>query len=85
MVRGWVHCRVLLPLFLGSSCGRTIRKVTGGVGRPVHDHECSLIHNQLQELSVNKIREFLVWNFVLFRAQPGLLDFVMNILRTVFD
>ena len=49
MVRGWVHCRVLLPLFLGSSYGRTIRKVTGGVGRPVHDHECSLIHNQLQE------------------------------------
>ena len=50
MVRGSVHCRVLLPLFLGTcSCGRTIRKVTGGEGRPVHDHECSLIHNQLQE------------------------------------
>ena len=50
MVRGSVHCRVLVPfIFFGSSCGPTIRKVTGGVGRPVHDHECSLIHNQLQE------------------------------------
>ena len=38
-----------------------------------------------KNLSVNKIKEFLVWHFVLFRAQPGLLDFVMNILRTVFD
>ena len=34
-----------------------------------------------KNLSVNKIREFLVWHFGLFRAQPGLLDFVMNILE----
>ena len=38
-----------------------------------------------KNLSVNKIKEFLVWHFGLFRAQPGLLDFVMNILRTVCD
>ena len=39
-----------------------------------------------KNLSVNKIKEFLVWHFGLFsfnRAQ--LLDFVMNILRTVCD